>query len=57
MTTDLFPGFGSAQLKGLRGSIFARMGGSGPALVLLHGSPQTHACWHRGHPHSPKISP
>jgi haloacetate dehalogenase len=22
-------------------------GGSGPALLLLHGYPQTHACWHR----------
>lgn len=26
--------------------IFARVGGSGPALVLLHGYPQTHFAWH-----------
>ncbi|MCB1379440.1 MAG: alpha/beta hydrolase [Alphaproteobacteria bacterium] len=27
--------------------IFARVGGSGPPLLLLHGFPQTHAMWHR----------
>ena len=27
--------------------MFARVGGSGPAVVLLHGFPETHACWHR----------
>jgi haloacetate dehalogenase len=27
--------------------IFARVGGSGPPLLLLHGFPQTHICWHR----------
>jgi haloacetate dehalogenase len=27
--------------------IHARVGGSGPALLLLHGHPQTHAIWHR----------
>jgi haloacetate dehalogenase len=26
--------------------LFARQGGAGPALLLLHGHPQTHAMWH-----------
>lgn len=28
-------------------SIFARIAGSGPPLLLLHGYPQTHLCWHK----------
>jgi haloacetate dehalogenase len=27
--------------------IFARIGGTGPPLLLLHGFPQTHLCWSR----------
>jgi len=27
--------------------IHARVGGSGPGLLLMHGHPQTHAMWHR----------
>jgi haloacetate dehalogenase len=27
--------------------IFARIGGTGPPLLVLHGFPQTHACWTR----------
>ncbi len=27
--------------------IFARVGGSGPPLLLVHGFPQTHAMWHK----------
>lgn len=47
MKSDLFRGFASKTPRGLTGPIFARVGGSGPAVVLLHGFPQTHACWHR----------
>ena len=47
MTDDLFPGFRSHWIDGPAGRIFARSGGSGPPLVLLHGFPQTHACFHR----------
>lgn len=32
------------QVEGAR--IYARVGGRGPALVLLHGYPQTHVAWH-----------
>ena len=44
---DLFPGFGSEWIHTAQGRIFARAGGKGPPLLLLHGHPQTHVMWHR----------
>jgi len=44
---DLFPGFRSARLPAAAGEVFARIGGAGAPLVLLHGYPRTHVCWHR----------
>src|SRR5689334_15247059 len=44
---DLFPGFASKWVDGPDGRLFARVGGGGRPLVLLHGYPQTHVCWHR----------
>jgi len=38
-----FEGFSLERVGGLR----ARVGGSGPAVVLLHGHPRTHTTWHR----------
>ena len=32
------------------GKIFCRSNGSGPALLLLHGYPQTHLMWHKTAP-------
>ncbi len=46
-TSDLFPGFTSHWVSTDEGKIFARAGGSGPPLLLLHGFPQTHVQWHR----------
>ena len=43
---DLFPGFGSHTSSTDAGRIFARTGGSGPPLLLLHGFPETGAMWH-----------
>ncbi len=42
-TERLFPGFREHR----SGPIFARVGGSGPPLLLLHGFPQTGAMWHK----------
>lgn len=44
---DLFPGFAVHDLETRGARVHARVGGSGPALLLLHGYPQTHAIWHR----------
>lgn len=43
----LFPG--TSEHRHRRGDveIFARTGGAGPPLLLVHGFPQTHAMWHR----------
>ena len=43
---DLFPGFEARRLKTSGAEIFARIGGNGPPLLLLHGYPQTHVMWH-----------
>ncbi|ACA20338.1 alpha/beta hydrolase fold [Methylobacterium sp. 4-46] len=49
MPADLFPGFDSHWIDLPDGRFFARAGGpaEGPPVLLLHGFPQTHACWHR----------
>ncbi len=47
MTEDLFPGFETRIFDTGAARIYARIGGSGPPLVLLHGYPQSHVCWHR----------
>lgn len=44
---DLFPGFESRLFRTGGAEIFARLGGSGPPLLLLHGYPQTHHAWSR----------
>lgn len=44
---DLFPGFASRWLDTSIGRMFARVGGNGPSLLLLHGYPQTGVMWHR----------
>jgi haloacetate dehalogenase len=47
-TPPLFPGFRAERIPVAPGiDIHAIVGGSGPALLLLHGHPQTHAIWHR----------
>lgn len=57
MTTGLFDGFESFDLPGSPAhpddptsepvTIHGRVGGAGPALLLLHGYPQTHVMWHK----------
>jgi haloacetate dehalogenase len=43
---DGFAGFELTDVETPRGLIRARVGGSGPPLLLLHGFPQTHLMWH-----------
>ncbi len=44
----LFPNFQTLRVQTAPGiEIHARVGGSGPPLLLLHGHPQTLAIWHR----------
>ncbi len=44
---DLYPGFESHWIDTSIGRIFARSGGEGPPLLLLHGYPQSNVMWHR----------
>jgi haloacetate dehalogenase len=41
------PGFTEGRNPVGEASYFVSQGGAGPALLLLHGFPETHACWHR----------
>lgn len=43
----MFDGFETRTLYVNGVDIFARIGGSGPPLLLLHGYPQSHLIWHR----------
>jgi haloacetate dehalogenase len=43
---DRFDSFAEHDLATDRGKVFARVGGTGPPLLLLHGYPQTHVMWH-----------
>ena len=44
---SLFPGFRTHRIDTSGTHIHCVVGGSGAALLLLHGYPQTHAIWHR----------
>jgi len=44
---DLYPGFAAHWIDTAVGKIFARAGGSGPPLLLLHGYAQTNVMWHK----------
>lgn len=43
---DFFSGFELTSVALPQGRVRLRVGGAGPALLLLHGDPQTHAMWH-----------
>jgi len=42
----MFDDFSARLLQTDRGPVFARVGGDGPPLLLLHGYPQSHLMWH-----------
>lgn len=50
---DMYTGFESKRIKLGEQEIFLRMGGTGPALLMIHGYPQNHVCWHKI---APKLS-
>ena len=43
----LLPDFDHRQIDVGEVTIHTRLAGSGPPLLLLHGYPQTHVCWHK----------
>lgn len=45
--SSFFPGFKSIDVPVRGCTIHSEMGGDGPPLLLLHGYPQTHVCWHK----------
>ena len=47
LSEKLFPGFKRSTIITSGTSINTLVGGQGPALLLLHGHPQTMACWHK----------
>lgn len=44
--TRLLPGFERRFVDPGSGPVLTLSKGSGPALLMLHGDPQTHLCWH-----------
>src|SRR6202051_727354 len=51
---DLYHGYATRWIDTSIGKIFARVGGSGPPLLLLHGHPQSNVMWHRV---APELAP
>ena len=45
MSHDFFPGFAERRIATPEAELYARIGGSGPPLLCLHGFPQTHIAW------------
>jgi haloacetate dehalogenase len=43
----MFEDFATSMIDVGETELFVRHGGSGTALLLLHGHPRTHATWHR----------
>ncbi len=46
----MLKGFQKKYVKVKKGKVFCRIKGKGPALLLLHGYPQTHLMWHKTAP-------
>lgn len=44
---DLFPGFKRQRFAATGAEINYVIGGAGEPVLMLHGYPQTHVCWHR----------
>lgn len=46
MDAELLPEFERRMVPGPDGEILTLTAGDGPPLLMLHGDPQTHLCWH-----------
>ncbi|WP_375386907.1 alpha/beta fold hydrolase [uncultured Amnibacterium sp.] len=46
----MFDHFEERLVSTARGDVYARIGGDGPPVLLLHGYPQTHLAWHAAAP-------
>jgi haloacetate dehalogenase len=44
---SFFSNFTLSHIRVHDGVLRVRIGGSGPALLMLHGNPQMHAMWHK----------
>ncbi|HRD79023.1 MAG TPA: alpha/beta hydrolase [Hyphomicrobiaceae bacterium] len=44
---ELYPDFATRRITTSGAEIHVRHGGAGLPVILIHGYPQTHACWHR----------
>ena len=51
MDHQLLPGFKRMMIPVKEGAVRTLIAGSGPPLLMLHGDPQTHLCWHNIAPH------
>src|SRR5262249_60119879 len=49
---SMLEGFATRRIDTGEASIHLAVGGAGPPVLLLHGYPQTHVCWH---PVAPKL--
>ncbi|HUZ75553.1 MAG TPA: alpha/beta hydrolase [Stellaceae bacterium] len=47
----MIAGFATRRVLTEEAEILIEIGGGGPPLLLLHGYPETHACWHKVAPH------
>ncbi|HTB01050.1 MAG TPA: alpha/beta hydrolase [Bradyrhizobium sp.] len=45
--SELLPGFRQDRIKTSGAEIALSHGGKGPPLLLMHGNPFTHVCWHK----------
>ena len=57
MTESIFQAYENRLVSVGDESISVHVGGAGPALLLLHGYPQSHATWIKLGVHWQKISP
>lgn len=51
LDADFLPGFERMFVEVGGNPVRTLVGGEGPPVLMLHGDPQTHLCWHRVAPH------